>query len=116
MLALGVASAAIYALADRDVLTLNGQSQGILFILAVGAATDYSLLVVARFREELRDHESKYDAMRRGLPRRLRADRRLRARPSSSACCACCSPTSPACSGLGPGGRDRHRRRDAQPR
>ena len=64
VLALGVASAAIYGLAAADVLTVNGQSQGILFILAVGAATDYSLLVVSRFREELRDHESKYDAMR----------------------------------------------------
>ena len=64
VLALGVASAGIYALASNDVLDLNGQSQGILFILAVGAATDYSLLIVARFREELRDHESKYDAMR----------------------------------------------------
>ncbi|WP_432478103.1 MMPL family transporter [Nocardioides sp. GXQ0305] len=64
LLSLGVAAAAIYTLADNDVLTLNGQSQGILFILAIGAATDYSLLIVARFREELRDHESKYDAMR----------------------------------------------------
>ncbi|HET6624932.1 MAG TPA: MMPL family transporter [Nocardioidaceae bacterium] len=65
VLALGVASAAIYFLAKHDVLDLNGQSQGILFILAVGAATDYSLLIVARFREELRDTESKYDAMRK---------------------------------------------------
>ena len=65
ILALGVASAAIFGLASGDVLDLNGQSQGILFILAVGAATDYSLLIVARFREELRDSESKYDAMRR---------------------------------------------------
>ena len=65
VLGLGVASAAIYAMASNDVLVLNGQNQGILFILAVGAATDYSLLIVARFREELRDHESKYDAMRR---------------------------------------------------
>lgn len=64
MLSLGVASAAIYALASNHVLDLNGQSQGILFILAIGAATDYSLLIVARFREELRDRESKYDAMR----------------------------------------------------
>ncbi len=64
MLSLGVASAAIYALAKADLLTVSGQSQGILFILAVGAATDYSLLVVARFREELRDHESRFDAMR----------------------------------------------------
>lgn len=64
MLGLGVASAVIYGLAKADLLTLSGQSQGILFILAVGAATDYSLLIVARFREELRDRESKYDAMR----------------------------------------------------
>ena len=64
VLSLGVASALIYGLAKADVLTISGQSQGILFILAVGAATDYSLLIVARFREELRDTESKYDAMR----------------------------------------------------
>jgi len=64
VLALGVAAAVIYTLADNDVLTLNGQSQGILFILVVGAATDYSLLLVSRFREELRRHHTKYDAMR----------------------------------------------------
>lgn len=64
VLALGMASAVIYALADNDVLTLNGQSQGILFILVVGAATDYSLLLVSRYREELRRHHSAYDAMR----------------------------------------------------
>ncbi len=64
VMGLGISSAAIYAMASGDVLDLNGQSQGILFILAVGAATDYSLLIVARFREELRDRESKYDAMR----------------------------------------------------
>jgi RND superfamily putative drug exporter len=67
VLALGAASAVIYWMADTDVLTLNGQSQGILFILVVGAATDYSLLLVARYREELRRHASKYDAMRATL-------------------------------------------------
>ena len=64
MLALGVSSAAIYALAKNDVLDLNGQSQGILFILALGAATDYVLLLVSRFREELRDEESTYSRFR----------------------------------------------------
>ena len=54
VLGLGVASAVVYALASGDVLDLNGQSQGILFILVIGAATDYSLLLVSRFREELR--------------------------------------------------------------
>ncbi len=63
LLALGAASAIIYALATNDVLDLNGQSQGILFILVVGAATDYALLLVSRYREELREHESVTDAM-----------------------------------------------------
>jgi RND superfamily putative drug exporter len=64
VLALGTASATVYALADAGVITLNGQSQGILFILVLGASTDYALLLVARFREELRERESRYDAMR----------------------------------------------------
>jgi RND superfamily putative drug exporter len=63
VLALGVASAVIYGLAANDIITLNGQAQGILSILVIGAATDYALLLVARYREELRRHESKYDAM-----------------------------------------------------
>lgn len=64
ILALSLASALVYVLAREDILTLNGQSQGILFILVVGATTDYSLLLVARYREELRRRENKYDAMR----------------------------------------------------
>ncbi len=67
VLGLGVASAVVYALAVDDVIDLNGQSQGILFILAIGAATDYSLLIVSRFREALRDTASSYDAMRLAL-------------------------------------------------
>ncbi|MGH3424123.1 MAG: MMPL family transporter [Nocardioidaceae bacterium] len=64
VLALGAAAAAVYALARRDLIDVNGQSQGILFILVVGAATDYALLLVSRYREELREHESRYAAMR----------------------------------------------------
>lgn len=48
VLAFGLAALAVYALAERDVLALNGQSQGIMSILVVGAATDYALLLVAR--------------------------------------------------------------------
>jgi len=61
----GLAAAAmvIYPLAKNDVIELNGQSQGILSILVVGAATDYSLLLVARYREELHQHPSKWKAM-----------------------------------------------------
>ena len=50
LFALSAAGLAVYQLAKADVLVLNGQSQGILFILVVGAATDYSLLIVARYR------------------------------------------------------------------
>jgi RND superfamily putative drug exporter len=62
-LALGTASAAVYLLADRGLVILNGQSQGIMLILVFGAATDYALLLVARFREELRHHPDRFAAM-----------------------------------------------------
>ena len=65
VLALGAAAFVVYQLADHDVLTLNGQSQGILFILVFGAATDYALLLVSRFREELRETDDRFVAIRR---------------------------------------------------
>src|SRR4051812_33505166 len=65
VLALGAASLAIYFLAKNDVLTLNGQSQGILFVLVIGAGTDYALLLISRYREELHTHESRVAAMTR---------------------------------------------------
>src|ERR687893_493849 len=68
-LALTAANAVAYLLADAGVITVNGQSQGIAAILVVGAATDYGLLLVARFREELRRERSKYAAMRTALRR-----------------------------------------------
>jgi RND superfamily putative drug exporter len=63
LLALGLASVAVYFLADNDVIRLNGQSQGILFVLVIGAATDYALLLVSRYREELRRHDDRFEAM-----------------------------------------------------
>ncbi len=62
-LALSAANAVAYLLARNDLITVNGQSQGIAAILVVGAATDYGLLLVARYREELRRHPSRYQAM-----------------------------------------------------
>ena len=52
----------VVGLARADILVLNGQTQGILFILVIGAATDYSLLYIARYREALHTHERKWDA------------------------------------------------------
>ncbi|WP_081710228.1 MMPL family transporter [Arthrobacter sp. 35W] len=57
----------VYALASMDWITLSGQSQGILSILVIGAATDYSLLLVARYREALHAVDSKWAALGRAL-------------------------------------------------
>jgi putative drug exporter of the RND superfamily len=52
-----------YVIADAGV-TVTGQSGGILPVLVFGAGTDYALLIVSRYREELRRHEDKHDAIR----------------------------------------------------
>jgi len=66
---LTVAQAVIYFLAKDADLTVNGQSQAILTILCIGAGTDYALLLVARYREELRRHEDRHEAMAFALHR-----------------------------------------------
>ena len=53
IIALAVAGAIVYSLAKEEILTLNGQAKGILSVLVIGAATDYGLLLIARYREEL---------------------------------------------------------------
>lgn len=65
--ALGFATMIVYYLAKADIVDLNGQSQGILDVLVLGAATDYALLLISRYREELHHHKSRYDAMRRAI-------------------------------------------------
>jgi putative drug exporter of the RND superfamily len=65
--ALGLACAVVYALADRGVVRVDGQVQGILSILVIGAATDYALLLTARFREELAARTDRFTAMREAL-------------------------------------------------
>ncbi|MFF1633521.1 MMPL family transporter [Leifsonia sp. NPDC058248] len=55
----------VYLFALWGWIALSGQSQGILSILVIGAATDYSLLLVARFRESLGHVESRWAAIGR---------------------------------------------------
>jgi RND superfamily putative drug exporter len=64
-----VAQAAVYFLATKADLTVNAQSAGILTVLVFGAGTDYALLLVARYREELRRHEDRHEAMAFALHR-----------------------------------------------
>ena len=65
--ALSLAGTVVYYLAKAGTIDLNGQSQGILSVLVLGAATDYALLLIARYREELHHHESRYESMRIAL-------------------------------------------------
>lgn len=62
MFALCVALLTVWWLAKWEIVLLSGQTQGILFILVIGAATDYALLLVARYREELRVNADKWSA------------------------------------------------------
>ena len=48
-------------------MTINGQSAAIMSILVLGAGTDYALLIVARYREEMHREVDKYVAMRNAL-------------------------------------------------
>ncbi|WP_353113783.1 MMPL family transporter [Microbacterium sp.] len=63
LFALCVALLVVWWMAKGGILLLSGQTQGILFILVIGAATDYALLLVARFREELRSTRDKGAAL-----------------------------------------------------
>jgi RND superfamily putative drug exporter len=69
VIALLSAQAVIYLLGKNDIITVNAQGTGILTVLVFGAGTDYALLLVARYREELRRHEDRHEAMAVALHR-----------------------------------------------
>jgi RND superfamily putative drug exporter len=55
-----------YGISELGV-TVNGQSSSIMSILVLGAGTDYALLVVARYREELHKTADRHVAMRAAM-------------------------------------------------
>ncbi|WP_231126616.1 MMPL family transporter [Motilibacter aurantiacus] len=65
--ALFLAQAVVYLAADAGWITVDGQSQGILSVLVVGAGTDYALLLISRYKEELHTHDSAWLAIRGAL-------------------------------------------------
>ncbi|WP_109528145.1 MULTISPECIES: MMPL family transporter [Nocardia] len=66
--ALIIAQGAVFGATEVG-LTMNAQSQAILAVLVFGAGTDYALLLVARYREELCRHEDRHEAMAVALHR-----------------------------------------------
>lgn len=63
----GLASWVIYTLAKGHHMTLDGQSANIVPVLAFGVGTDYALLLLSRYRDELRHNEDHHDAMTAAL-------------------------------------------------
>ena len=55
-----------YGLSELGV-TINGQSSSIMSVLVLGAGTDYALLIVARYREELHHTEDRHAAMQAAM-------------------------------------------------
>lgn len=68
---IGVADATAGAVARQVAaasgITLDASITGILSVLVFGAGTNYALLLIARYRDELRLHEDRREAMRRAL-------------------------------------------------
>jgi RND superfamily putative drug exporter len=73
MAAVQVASAAVYLLAKAGGVLVNGQNATVLYVLVLGVGTDYALLLISRYREELRRHEDRHAAMAAALSRCMSA-------------------------------------------
>ncbi|WP_245927168.1 MMPL family transporter [Nocardioides silvaticus] len=58
---------AVYALTQVFDFTITSMSSALLVVLVFGAGTDYALLLVSRYREELHHHERPVDAMQAAL-------------------------------------------------
>ncbi|MFK0216433.1 MMPL family transporter [Streptomyces sp. NPDC090298] len=61
--------AGTYLFAKYAGLPVDPQSSGVLMVLVFGVGTDYALLLIARYREELHRHEDRHEAMKAALRR-----------------------------------------------
>jgi putative drug exporter of the RND superfamily len=98
-----VASAAVYLLARYGELTVDFQSQSVLTVLVFGVGVDYALLLVARYREELRRHRDRHEAMAVALRRSFPAVLASAATVTAGLLCLLAA-LHPSTRGLGPVG------------
>jgi RND superfamily putative drug exporter len=63
----GMAGGLVRTLAEWLGITLDGSITGILSVLVFGAGTDYALLLISRYREELLNFTNRHEAMARAL-------------------------------------------------
>ncbi|GAA2102419.1 MMPL family transporter [Actinomadura alba] len=64
-----VGSASVYGLIKGPGMVVNSMATGVLTILIYGAGTDYALLLISRYREELGRHADRHEAMAEALRR-----------------------------------------------
>ncbi|MEU0558696.1 MMPL family transporter [Dactylosporangium sp. NPDC006015] len=98
-----VAGGVVYLLAKHAGLAVDLQSQNIMTILAIGVGVDYALLIIARYREELRRHENRHEAMAIALRRSFPAICASAATVAIGLLCLLAADL-PATHGLGPVG------------
>jgi putative drug exporter of the RND superfamily len=96
-----VASAAVYLLARGGGITVDFQSRSVLTVLVFGVGVDYALLLIARYREELRRHQDRHQAMAVALRRSFPAVLASAATVTIGLLCLLAAQL-PATRGLGP--------------
>ncbi|MEV4250885.1 MMPL family transporter [Streptosporangium canum] len=69
LVGLVVAMGVNYLLAAAEMITVSSVAVSLLMVLVIGAGTDYALLLIARYREELGRHEDRHEAMAVALRR-----------------------------------------------
>jgi RND superfamily putative drug exporter len=98
-----VATAAVYLLASKTGMVISSETTGILPVLVFGAGTDYALLLIARYREELHRHADRQAAMAAAWRRAVPAIAASAATVSVSLLCLTFAEMS-STRGLGPAG------------